>query len=520
MTTVQALHHYLEASALAFADRGAYVGDPRSSTCPSSALLSDTYAAERACLIDPGQASTKPVAAGDVDVVRRGVPPARARRGRPRADTENVDDHQPHRRRPLGQRRRVHAHHRADRRLRHRRAGPRLPAQQRADRLLRRLRRRGPEPDRARQAPAQLDVPDDRARGRASRSWRVGSPGGSTIITTVLQVLVNRLDLGMTLPQAIAAPAGRAAQHARPITAEPAFIDALRRGARPRSATTWCPTGDTFTGTAEIGAATGIEFGPGKPADRRRRARPPRRRCGGGRSSRGADVRGSMRAPVPWRGERQHLRPHAGPRSTTVDDARSRCSVEPTSGRATRAARRCSTSTGTGWPPRRSACSRRVRRRRPLRRLAQGRPGRAAGARHRRHDHRDRRAAGQQARRRLPQRAEQPPRRAELLHPRPRRHPAHQRPGPAGPRRAVLRRHASSRATARCWRWWSTSRSSSSTARRRSCARGCGSRRPGTPRRTVPRRAVSPATSSPAGMTHRPARRLLRRVELRARALP
>ena len=30
----------------------------------------------------------------------------------------------------------------------------------------------------------------------------LGSPGGSTIITTVLQMLVNRLDLGMT-------PAGR-----------------------------------------------------------------------------------------------------------------------------------------------------------------------------------------------------------------------------------------------------------------------------------------------------------------------
>ncbi len=28
----------------------------------------------------------------------------------------------------------------------------------------------------------------------------LGSPGGSTIITTVLQVLINRLDLGMTLP--------------------------------------------------------------------------------------------------------------------------------------------------------------------------------------------------------------------------------------------------------------------------------------------------------------------------------
>ena len=34
----------------------------------------------------------------------------------------------------------------------------------------------------------------------------VGSPGGSTIITTVLQVLLERIDLGRPLPDAIAAP--------------------------------------------------------------------------------------------------------------------------------------------------------------------------------------------------------------------------------------------------------------------------------------------------------------------------
>jgi gamma-glutamyltranspeptidase / glutathione hydrolase len=29
----------------------------------------------------------------------------------------------------------------------------------------------------------------------------LGSPGGATIITTVLQILVDRVDLGMTLPR-------------------------------------------------------------------------------------------------------------------------------------------------------------------------------------------------------------------------------------------------------------------------------------------------------------------------------
>ena len=52
------------------------------------------------------------------------------------------------------------------------------------------------------------------------------------------------------------------------------------------------------------------------------------------------------------------------------------------------------------------------RRRRRLRRLAQGGPGRPAGARHRRAHDRARRAARQPARRRLPQHPRQPPRRA------------------------------------------------------------------------------------------------------------
>ena len=48
MTTEQALHHYLEASALAFADRGKYVGDPAFVDVPVKKLLDDRFAAERA----------------------------------------------------------------------------------------------------------------------------------------------------------------------------------------------------------------------------------------------------------------------------------------------------------------------------------------------------------------------------------------------------------------------------------------------------------------------------------------
>ena len=64
----QALHRYLEATALAFADRGAYVGDP--AVMPPGVLdelLSQRFATERACEIDPAKAAKKPVPAGDPD---------------------------------------------------------------------------------------------------------------------------------------------------------------------------------------------------------------------------------------------------------------------------------------------------------------------------------------------------------------------------------------------------------------------------------------------------------------------
>jgi gamma-glutamyltranspeptidase/glutathione hydrolase len=79
-----------------------------------------------------------------------------------------------------------------------------------------------------------------------------GTPGGSTIITTVLQTLVNRLDFRMSLPDAIAAP--RATQrNTAAVQAEPAFL------ALPEAAAL-AALGHVFTPNPEIGAATGIEF--------------------------------------------------------------------------------------------------------------------------------------------------------------------------------------------------------------------------------------------------------------------
>ena len=79
----------------------------------------------------------------------------------------------------------------------------------------------------------------------------VGSPGGATIITTVLQILLNRLDLGMTLPDAIAAP--RASQRNTAATeAEPEFLNRYETPLKTR--------GQQFSTNSEIGAATGLEF--------------------------------------------------------------------------------------------------------------------------------------------------------------------------------------------------------------------------------------------------------------------
>ena len=62
----EALHRYLEATALAFADRNRYVGDPAFVDVPLNELLSQGFADERACLIGP-TAAVKPVAPGSPD---------------------------------------------------------------------------------------------------------------------------------------------------------------------------------------------------------------------------------------------------------------------------------------------------------------------------------------------------------------------------------------------------------------------------------------------------------------------
>ena len=91
--------------------------------------------------------------------------------------------------------------------------------------------------------------------------YALGSPGGSTIITTVLQTLVNRVDLEMTLPEAIAAPRASHRNNAA-VTAEPAFIAEYGGALRARKYELVAQLPGEFT-PSEIGAVAALEFRPG-----------------------------------------------------------------------------------------------------------------------------------------------------------------------------------------------------------------------------------------------------------------
>ena len=108
----------------------------------------------------------------------------------------------------------------------------------------------------------------------------LGSPGGSTIITTVLQMLFDRIDRGMTIEQAIADPRG-SQRNTASVTAEQSFIDQYGASLQP--------FGYTFTPAGAPGHHRGRDRGRDgdrvrspPPADGGLRADPPGRRLGPG----------------------------------------------------------------------------------------------------------------------------------------------------------------------------------------------------------------------------------------------
>jgi gamma-glutamyltranspeptidase / glutathione hydrolase len=243
-TRAQAFHLYLEASRYSFADRGAYLADPAYFDVPLSGLLSDAFAAERRALIDPNRAATSPVAPGNPyphDVVGEAAATALQgettthltvsdRRGTVVSYTFTIESTGGN--------------------------GVVVPGwgfllnneltDFNFDSLTHPNRVEGGKRPRSSMSPTI--VLDD-----GDPLLALGSPGGSMIITTVLQILVDRLDLGSTLPEAIAAP--RASQRNTAATlAEAAFLSS------PEAPVLTGTYGHVLSPTGEIGAATAIEF--------------------------------------------------------------------------------------------------------------------------------------------------------------------------------------------------------------------------------------------------------------------
>ena len=258
MSPEAALHHYLEASALAFADRGKYVGDPKKVDVPTRDLLSDRFARERACGISGTTASTKPVAAGDVTTADGSCATTGRTADGTSPDTENVETTN------------LTVTDREGNVVEYtltieQTGGSGLLLEDRGFLLNNELTDFSTEF--VRSDPNRIQ-PGKRPRSSMSPTivlrngkpvLALGSPGGSTIITTVLQMLFNYVDRGMSIEEAIAAP--RATQrNTAAVLAEPEFIATYGALLTPYGHTL-TPSGDQFTSAAEIGAATAIEFG-------------------------------------------------------------------------------------------------------------------------------------------------------------------------------------------------------------------------------------------------------------------
>ena len=244
--TTEALHRYLEASRYAYADRGAYLADPDFFGVPLDGLLSDSYAAERRALITDQAADAEPV--------EPGVPPGAPTAARVGVDTEGTST--------------THLTVADDRGMVvsytftiESTGGSGIAVPGWGFLLNNELTDFTFDDTRAANAPLGGKRPrSSMAPTLVTRNGRpvlaLGSPGGSTIITTVLQILVNRFDFGMGLPEAVAAP--RASQRNDTETeAEPAFIASAEGQAL---ASTRGHALVVPESSPEIGAATAIEF--------------------------------------------------------------------------------------------------------------------------------------------------------------------------------------------------------------------------------------------------------------------
>jgi gamma-glutamyltranspeptidase / glutathione hydrolase len=269
----QALFQYLEASRLAFADRNAYIGDSDYVSVPPG-LLDPAFAATRRCLIG-NTALTSPVAPGNpfppYAPCATAVSCAAGQEGMQTNHIVTADK--------WGN---VVSYTNTIEQF----AGSGMTVPGRGFLLNNEMTDFNFAPA----APGDPNLPAPGKRPRSSMDptivlkdgvpdFTLGSPGGSTIITTVLQIMLNHIDFGLSLPDAIAAP--RASQRNTATTlAEPDFYNsALAQQLTSQYGEKFSlNTGPVLPLDQYIGSATGIQFLPG---GRFQAAAEPVRRGGG-----------------------------------------------------------------------------------------------------------------------------------------------------------------------------------------------------------------------------------------------
>ena len=247
---VQYLHHYIEASRIAFADRGRWVGDPAFEDVPTKELLSQKFADSRACLIKDDAVLTSPLAPADprdpTPCTAKGTAAPTTYEGENTTHLTVADK--------WGN---VVSYTLTIEQT----GGSAMTVPGRGFLLNNELTDFSFTP--ANPAVHDPNLPGPGKRPRSSISPTIvldkhnkpvvalGSPGGATIITTVLQALTEFLDRGLPLVDAIAAP--RASQrNAANTELEPALFNSDLK-------TQLQAIGHSFTLNPEIGAATGVQ---------------------------------------------------------------------------------------------------------------------------------------------------------------------------------------------------------------------------------------------------------------------
>ncbi|WP_427918945.1 gamma-glutamyltransferase [Streptomyces sp. cg40] len=250
VSEVQYLHHYIEASRIAFADRGRWVGDPAFEDVPTKELLSQKFADSRACLIKDDAVLTSPLAPADprnpTACTAAGTAAPTTYEGENTTHLTVADK--------WGN---VVSYTLTIEQT----GGSAMTVPGRGFLLNNELTDFSFTP--ANPAVHDPNLPGPGKRPRSSISPTIvldkhnkpvvalGSPGGATIITTVLQTLTEFLDRKLPLVDAIAAP--RASQrNAANTELEPALYNSDLK-------TQLQAIGHSFTLNPEIGAATGVQ---------------------------------------------------------------------------------------------------------------------------------------------------------------------------------------------------------------------------------------------------------------------